>query len=498
MESSATTTAKSSFELEKGAAASQPEPLPQPIRESPKGWYKVAIVSFICSAQFFDIFNACASIVALPLIGDDLGFAPGVLQWVLAAYTLTFGAFQVPAGRLSDLYHPKPVFVAGYMAVGVFSILCGVSVHPIMLIVFRAMSGVGAAMTVPSAIAMIVQYFPDPQEQSRILGIYGAYGAVGNAVGFVLGGVLAARASWRWVFYLIGIVTIPFSVLSFFFLPRSVTEDRTEKRSIDIPGVSILTGGLILFVYAVSEGSAAGWGKPQIIVTLILSVLFFAAFFFVERITKDPVLPPRTWSNKNFASMFFYAWSVYWFLMAAELQLTQIFQDLFFWSPIKSAVHFIPIGVTGGTVAWATGTYGHLVPRRILLVVGQLCMATAAILFAFASSPDRYWSFIFPGMVLGMIGLAASYVAASVVMMAGARKGEEGVVGAVLYTTFQIGATVGIAVAAAIQLGVEANLSKALGEGMKYVGFKGYEASFWSLLGMNGIMIVIALLFVRN
>ncbi|KAI0790428.1 major facilitator superfamily domain-containing protein [Abortiporus biennis] len=458
---------------------------------------RVAIITFVCSAQFFDIFNACASIATLPSIGEDLAFQPGVLQWVLAAYTLTFGAFQVPAGRLSDLYHPKPIFVLGYLAVGVFSILCGASVHPIMLIVFRAISGIGAAMTVPTAIAMIVHHFPDPQEQSRILGIYGAFGAVGNAVGFVLGGVLAARASWRWVFYLIGILTIPFAALSYFCLPRADVGER-EKRSIDIPGVSILTGGLVLFVFAVSDGSASGWGSPQIITTLVLSVVFFVAFFIVERISKDPALPPRTWSNKNFTPMFFYAWSVYWFLNSAELQLTQIFQDLFHWSALSAAVHFIPLGVAGGTAAWATGMWGHFVNRRILLVGGQLFMATSAILLAFADRPSRYWSFIFPAMILGMLGLATSYVAASVVIMSGVRTGEEGVVGAVLYTTFQVGATVGVAVVTAIQLGVEDKLGASLGEGMKYVGYKGYEASFWSLVGMNGLMIIISLFFVRD
>lgn len=160
-------------------------------------------------------------------------------------------------------------------------------------------------MTIPSAIAMIVQNFPDPEEQSRVLGIYGAFGAVGNAVGFVIGGVLAAKASWRWVFYLIGIATIPFAILSYWFLPRTVTEGPHEKRSIDLPGISILTGGLILFVYAVSDGSAEGWKSPQIITTLVLSIVFFVAFFVVERVSKDPALPPRTWSNKNFAPMFF-------------------------------------------------------------------------------------------------------------------------------------------------------------------------------------------------
>ena len=233
-----------------------------------------------------------------------------MLQWVLAAYTLTFGSMQVPAGRLSDLYHPKPIFIVGYLCVGVFSILSGVSVHPIMLLAFRAVSGIGAAMTIPSAIAMIVINFPDPKEQTKALGLYGAAGAVGNAIGFVIGGVLSAKASWRWLFHLIGMATIPFAILSLFFLPKtpSSSSANTARRSMDIPGITILTGGLILFVYAVSDGGAAGWGTPQIITTLVFSVVFFVAFFIVEQFVKDPAIPPRTWFNRNFAVMFFYSW----------------------------------------------------------------------------------------------------------------------------------------------------------------------------------------------
>jgi len=461
--------------------------------KSPRGLRKVAILVVLSSAQFFDIFNACASIASLPSIGRDLNFTLGMLQWVLAAYTLTFGAFQVPAGRLSDLYHPKPVFVLGYLTVGVFSVVCGVSVHPIMLLVFRAVSGIGAAMTIPSAISMIVQAFPDPEEQSRALGIYGAAGAVGNSIGFVLGGVLTAKASWRWVFYLIGIATIPFAILAYFFLPKVAVQQPQTKRSVDMPGIAVLTGALILFVYAVSDGGAAGWGSPQIITTLILSVVFFIGFFVVERFVQDPAIPSRLWFNKNFAVMFFYAWSVYWNLMSSELLLVQVFQDLFFWSPLKAALHFLPFGITGGIFASLTGAYGSLVPRRVLLVAGQLCMAIGTILFALADTEDKYWSYVFPGMLINMIGICLAYVGASVTMMAGAPKGEEGVVGAVLYTSFQIGSTIGIAVVSSIALSVNEKLPvDALSQ------HQGYAASFWSILGMHGIMIVISFLFVRD
>ncbi|KAJ3552365.1 hypothetical protein NM688_g4188 [Phlebia brevispora] len=298
---------------------------------TPTGWRKIVLVTILCGAQFFDIFTACSAIAALPTIGEKLGFTAGQLPWVLSAYTLTFGAFQVPAGRLSDIYHPKPVFCIGFFCVGLFSVLCAVSVQPIMLLVFRAMCGLCAAMTVPSAMSILVQTFRDPKEQSDILGIFGASGAVGNCVGLVIGGVLSAKASWRW--------------------------------------------------------------------------------------------------------------------------LIEVFQDLWQWSALSAAVHSIPIGVSGGLSAWLTGVHGHRVPKRLLLVVGQLFMIVGAVLFALSKEPEHYWPYIFPGMIVGIFGLSMAYVGSNVTTMSGARKGEEGVVGAVLYTSYQIGSTLGIAVSTAVTLG---------------------------------------------
>ena len=137
--------------------------------------------------------------------------------------------------------------------------------------------------------------------------------------------------------------------------------------------------------------------------------------------------------------------------------------------------------------------YGRYIPRRVLLVVGQIFLLVASVLFALANSPNKYWSLDFPAMIVGMIGLGMSYVGSNVTTMAGARKGEEGVVGAVLYTSYQLGSTLGIAIATAVMQSVNKNLP--LDPTSQY---QGYAASFWSLVGMHGLMITIALLFVRN
>lgn len=121
-----------------------------------------------------------------------------MLQWVVSAYTLTFAAFMLISGRLADIYHPKPVFILGFLIVGVLAIPIGFSPHPILIITLRAIQGIGAAMNVPTAVAMVSMTFHEPVEKNRAFAIYGIFGAVGNVSGLIIGGVLTARVSWRW------------------------------------------------------------------------------------------------------------------------------------------------------------------------------------------------------------------------------------------------------------------------------------------------------------
>ncbi|KAG9227060.1 hypothetical protein CCMSSC00406_0008260 [Pleurotus cornucopiae] len=485
---------------------------------------KLVLLGVFCSAQFFDVFNASAVLVSLPSLGADLHFTPGALQWILSAYTLTFASFMLVAGTLADIFHPKPIFCLGFAFVGVFNIPVGASVHPVMAIVFRALQGIGAAMNVPSGIAMIRTTFPDPVERSAAYASYALAATVGNISGFVVGGVLTARTSWRWVHYLCAIMVIPMSVVAWFLLPAHTTPPKSERRSVDIPGVLTLTAGLILFVYAISDAVDAGWASPQVITTLILSLIAFIAFFVIESVVAHPALPPRTWRNKNFTPLFFYALSPYWWCLGCELQLVSIFLvrhisiSLYTLqsaqtnqrtdspasnssrtsgttrpSSIIAALRCLPIGVAGGVASYLIGRVLPYLPAKWVLVAAQLLTATGSVLFALAGTQDRYWAFVFPGMVVGMLGLASAYVGCTTAVMGDARKGEEGVVGAVMYTAYQVGSTIGVAILTSITEGIN---SRQPNDPISQ--FRGYAASFWSTLALSGVMFIIALVFVRR
>ncbi|GJJ08487.1 hypothetical protein Clacol_002705 [Clathrus columnatus] len=390
--------------------------------ESLKGFQKVLLLGLLCSAQFFDIFNAASVIIALPEISNDIHFTSGALQWVLSAYTLTFAASFLLAG---------------------------------------------AALTFPSALAMIVKHYPDPTEQSRALAIFGGFGAIGNVVGFVLGGIITARLTWRWIFYIAAIIVTPFSILSFFVLPKHLVNENHRQRKLDWQGVVALAGGLILFVYGLTDGNNAGWKKPQIIVTLVFSIVLVLGFFFIERFVNDPAVPPSTWRIHNFMPLFVYCWryelpphdvdksnkrefSLYWFVNGIEIQFIQIFQvgapfDFWGWSPLNAAIHCLPIGITAGICVSLAGRLVLALPRKFQLVFAQTLMGVSAILFVFADTPDKYWTHVLPGMIICMIGTAVGYVSVNVFIMASAPKGQEGVIGAMMNTAFQLGATVGLA-----------------------------------------------------
>lgn len=447
------------------------------------------MLGLLCSAQFFDIFNAASVIIALPEIAQDIHFTSGALQWVLSAYTLTFAASFLFAGRLTDIYHPKPVFCFGYLMVGLLSVLCGVSVNAVMLLIFRGLQGIGAALTFPSALSMIVRCYPDPIEQSRALAIFGGFGAIGNVVGFVLGGVITAQLNWRWIFYLVAMIVAPFSALSFYILPKHVMNDNHRQRKLDWQGVVALAGGLVLFVYGLTDGNNAGWAKPQIIVTLVFSVVFIVGFFFIERFVSDPAIPTSTWKIANFTPLFIYCWSLYWFVNGIEIQFIQIFQDIWQWSPLKAAIHCLPIGITAGICVSLAGRIVLIFPPKSQLVFGQVLMGVSSILFVFADTPDKYWTHILPGMIICMIGTAVAYVSVNVFIMASAPKGQEGVIGAMMNTAFQLGATVGLAIITAITFGFNQHQPTS--------SLRGYQASFWSLLVLDVVMITISLIFVR-
>ena len=254
--------------------------VPDPLR-----WKALTVV---CAAFFMTILDVSIVNVALPSIETALDFSRANLQWVITAYAITYGGFLLLAGRLADLYGRRRVFVIGVIIFSIASLFCGLAWSEGVLIASRAVQGVGAAVITPSALSIVMTTFDEGAERNKALGIWGALGGGGAAVGVLAGGILTTYLSWRWIFF----VNVPVGAIAFLATPRFVRESRAEeKKSLDVAGAVTVTAGLALLVFAVSKAPDHGWSSGWTLSRFAVAILLLLLFVGIEARAKDPLMP---------------------------------------------------------------------------------------------------------------------------------------------------------------------------------------------------------------
>src|SRR5919198_1356938 len=205
-------------------------------------------LAFLCMVGFLDFVDASIVNVALPSIRRDLHFSVQSLQWVLSAYLLTYGGFMLLGGRAADLLGRRRILTAGIIVFAFSSLTGGVAQDPAMLVTARLVQGIGAAMMVPAALSILTTTFSEGTDRHKALGAWGGIAGLASAMGVFLGGVLTEEASWRWVFW----VNLPVSALLLIATFRMVSGERdaTRTRNFDSLGAFLVTGGMLLLVYA--------------------------------------------------------------------------------------------------------------------------------------------------------------------------------------------------------------------------------------------------------
>ena len=215
------------------------------------------VLGLACSAQAVISLDMAIVNVALPSIQADLGVGPGVVQWVIVAYGLLLGGFLLFGGRMADQLGRRRIFVAGVAAFTAASLVAGLAQHAAVLIAARAVQGFGAALIAPAALSLLAVTFAEGRERNRAFGYFGAVGGVAASVGVVASGLLTAGPGWRWAFLINIPVGVAMIALALTFLPADRPGRRTAR--LDVAGATTVTGGLLLFVYALHHGSSYGW-----------------------------------------------------------------------------------------------------------------------------------------------------------------------------------------------------------------------------------------------
>ncbi|KAF9280126.1 hypothetical protein BGZ68_007475 [Mortierella alpina] len=404
-------------------------------------------------AQFIDIMNGSSMTVALVDITNSLGFNSYNAQWIMSSYIVTFGGFLLLAGRVGDLYGHRNVFLAGQVWFGLWSIVISFSTSPAMFCITRALQGIGASMSVPTALGLIATTFPAGPKRTGALSVFGGFGAAGAVVGLLLAGALISAMTWNWIFRFSGIFSFILFVLGYLAVPITAPKSPQEKaQKIDVAGALTATSSLICIIYYISTGSASGWASIQTLPVLAAGLVLLGLFVWIEaRLVANPIMPFRIWRLPSFSSAFVAILFLQGQFQGFVYFSTLIFQNIMGYSSMQTALAFLAHSIA--TIVLFTAL-GKILPRfkrfKPFILTGFVFRSVAAIMFAFVHSSTSYWTLPFLGLMVHVIGLGTSLLPAQITALKDAKNEDQGVVGALYSTGLQIGAPFGLAIVTAI------------------------------------------------
>jgi EmrB/QacA subfamily drug resistance transporter len=470
------------------AAAPVTTAAPDPLR-----WKALTVV---CAAFFMTILDVSIVNVALPSIEKALDFSRDNLQWVITAYAITYGGFLLLAGRLADLYGRRRVFVIGVVIFSIASLFCGLAWSEGVLIASRAIQGVGAAVITPSALSIVMTTFDEGAERNKALGIWGALGGGGAAVGVLAGGILTTYLSWRWIFF----VNVPVGALALALTPRFVRESRAEEeKSLDVAGAVTVTAGLALLVFAVSKAPDHGWSSGWTLSRLAVAALLLVAFVVIEARAKDPLMPFHIFRIKTVAGANVCGLLLGAITFANFYLLTLYVQQVLGYSAIKTGITFVV--TAGSAVLWA-GLAQSLTTRlgvKPVLAAGFLAMTAGAVWYTQIPASGSFVSALLPGYLLIGFGLPFTFIPVSIAALAGVSYDEAGLASGLINTTQQIGGAVGIALCASVFLSRFNNLIETHGQSYFAQAFtSGTALAFWVLVGISVAAFIAGLLLIKR
>lgn len=430
---------------------------------------KILVLLTMCFALFMAMLDNTVVNIALPTLSTDLNAGVSGLQWIVDGYVLAFASLLLTGGILGDRYGRKRMFLFGLAGFTLASLGCGLSGSTGMLIVFRALQGVGAAMLMPGTLSILTVTFP-AHERAKAIGIWAGVSGLALSLGPTLGGWLVEHVGWESIFFL----NVPIGVLGALAALRWVRESRApEARHLDLMGLALGTAGLFSVTYGLIEANQLGWGDPVIVGAIAASVVLLGAFIVWERRSPHPMMPLQFFRIPAFS-----AGNAVAFAISLGMFGTFFFASLFMqivrgYNAFETGVRFLPLTLMILIGAPNAGRYASKHGSRLPMTFGLILAGTGLLLL---SRADQSTSFavlvpIFMMMGFGMASVMAPMTAA---VMNAVGQERAGLGSATTNTSREVGGVFGIALLGTL---LTTKLKSSLGAAIGGVGLTGAQHS---------------------
>jgi EmrB/QacA subfamily drug resistance transporter len=351
--------------------------------------------------------------VALPVLQVDLHATVAQVQWIVEAYALFLAALILLGGSLGDHFGRRRTFGLGVAVFAAASAWCGVAPDANILIVARAVQGIGGALLTPGSLAIIGATF-GADRRGRAIGTWSGATAITTAIGPVLGGWLVEHASWRWVFFL----NVPLAAAVLGIAAWHVPESRDEAAArLDGWGALLATFGLGGLTFGLIESGTRGLGDPTVLGALGLGVAALATFLLVEARSRAPMMPLGLFRSRTFGGANLVTFLLYGGLAGALFFVPFNLIQVQGYSPTAAGAALLPfVLIMSGLSRWSGGLvdkYG----ARLPLVVGPAIAAAAAVLYAMTGIGGSYWTTFFPAVAVQGVGMAITVAPLTTVVM---------------------------------------------------------------------------------
>jgi EmrB/QacA subfamily drug resistance transporter len=463
-------------------------------------WWALTAVSLATLMSYLD--NNVTN-VALPTIERSLHLSVSGLEWIVSSYLLVLGGLLLVGGRVADVYGRRRMFLAGLVIFTLSSLAAGLAGSGGALIAARAVQGLGAALILPASLAIIAAAFTDPRERTTAIGISGAIGALGLALGPVLGGVISQHLHWGWIF----LINVPLGAITLAISIPFVAESRaaspvlaggrqvTALARLDVPGLVASAATLFTLTYALIEGGDKGWTSPLIVGAFAVAALALVIFLVIESRSRYPMIPLRIFRNAAFSggigTMMIWSFGVLGIYFFTSLYL----QGNLGFSPTKAGLAFVPMALCLAIAAALSPRVVPLLGANRTVALGMAVMTVGLLLFARLGASATFTSLL-PGFILFGLGAGLMNVPLTNAILENAPTDRAGVASALFNASREVAGLLGVTVVGAVLRSTE---SAALRSGTHpaQAFIDGYHSGLWLTIGLLAAGVVLSYVTLR-